>query len=152
MGVKIDTVFDLAIVNASYGYSFYKNQYFDIALSGGLYAMDVNFKIKAKGEGKFEDSDYTIPLPVLGLRGNFALTPKWFLRQSIDVFYLNIGRYTGSRVDLNVGLEYNFWKYAGVGLGYNFVSMNISKDGSDSLLNEIDMSYGELLLYAKLYY
>jgi hypothetical protein len=57
-----------------------------------------------------------------------------------------------SWIDLNVGLEYNFWKYAGVGLGYNFVSMNISKDGSDSGLNEIDMSYGGLLLYAKLYF
>jgi hypothetical protein len=54
--------------------------------------------------------------------------------------------------DLNVGLEYNFWKYAGVGLGYNFVSMNISKDDSDAFLSEIDMSYGGLLLYTKLYF
>jgi hypothetical protein len=54
--------------------------------------------------------------------------------------------------DLNVALEYNFWKYAGVGLGYNFVGMDISKDGNDTGLSEIDMSYGGLLLYAKLYF
>jgi hypothetical protein len=101
---------------------------------------------------KIEDSEYIIPLPVLGLRGNFALTPKWFLRQNIDVFYLNIGEYTGRWIDLNVSLEYNFWKYAGVGLGYNFVSMDISKDSDDAFLSQIDMSYGGLLLYAKLYF
>ena len=41
---------------------------------------------------------------------------------------------------------------AGVGLGYNFVSMDISKDDDDAFLNEIDRSYGELWLYVKLYY
>jgi hypothetical protein len=130
----------------------YSNEPWETA---GLYLgafMDVKFEIKAEGEGKIEDSEYIIPLPVLGLRANFALSPKWFLRQSIDVFYLNIGEYTGSWVDLNVGLEYNFWKYAGVGLGYNFVGMDISKDGNDTGLSEIDMTYGGLLLYAKLYF
>lgn len=151
-GTKIDTTFDLAVFKASYAYSFFKNQHFDLALSGGLYAMKVDFELKANSEGKIEDSEYIIPLPVLGLRGNFALTPRWFLRQSIDVFYLNIGEYTGRWIDLNVALDYNFWKYAGVGLGYNFVSMDISKDKSDAFLNQIDMSYGGLLLYAKLYF
>jgi hypothetical protein len=152
LGTRIDTTFDLAMFKASYAYSFFKNQHFDLALSGGLYAMNVDFKLKADGEGKIEDSEYIIPLPVLGLRGNFALTPKWFLRQNIDVFYLNIGEYTGRWIDLNVSLEYNFWKYAGVGLGYNFVSMDISKDSDDAFLSQIDMSYGGLLLYAKLYF
>jgi hypothetical protein len=68
------------------------------------------------------------------------------------VFYLNIGEYTGRWIDLNVSLEYNFWKYAGVGLGYNFVSMDISKDSDNAFLSQIDMSYGGLLLYAKLYF
>jgi hypothetical protein len=103
---------------------------FDLALSGGLYAMNVDFELKADGEGKIEDSEYIIPLPVIGLRGNFALAPKWFPRQSIDVFYLNIGEYTARWINLSVALEYNLWKYAGVGLGYNFVSMDISKDSA----------------------
>ena len=55
-------------------------------------------------------------------------------------------------VDLNVALEYNFWKYAGVGLGNNFVGMDISKNGDDNGLTEIDMSYGGLLLFAKIYF
>lgn len=152
LGTRIDTEFDFKILKATYGYSFFKNQHFDLALSGGIYAMDVAFKLEAEGEGKIEDSEYIIPLPVLGLRGNFALTPKWFLRQSIDVFYLKIGEYTGSWVDLNVALEYNFWKYAGVGLGYDFVSMDISKDGNDTFLSQIDMSYGGLSLFAKIYF
>ena len=152
IGTRIDTTFDLAMLKASYAYSFFKNQSFDLALSGGIYAIDVELEIKAGDEGLIEDSDYIIPLPVLGLRGNFALAPKWFLRQSIDVFYLKIGEYTGKWIDLNVALEYNFWKYAGVGLGYNFVSMDISKDDDDAFLNQIDMSYGGLLLFAKIYF
>jgi hypothetical protein len=152
IGTRTETEFDLTFLKAAYGFSFFKNEHFDLAITGGIYATDVKFELEAEGEGKVEDSEYIIPLPVVGLRGNFALTPKWFIKQNLDVFYLTIGEYTGSLIDLTVALEYNFWKYAGVGVGYNLVSMNVDKDDDDAFLQEIDMSYDGLLLYGKVFF
>jgi hypothetical protein len=42
----------------------------------------VNTHIKTVGREKF-----TAPLPVLGLRMYFALTPQWFIRTGSQVFY-----------------------------------------------------------------
>ena len=154
LGSQVDTDFDMTILRGSYAWSFFKNEHFDLGISGGLYGMGVDFKIEAKDPGgsSIESTDFTVPLPVIGLRANFALTPKWFIRQSIDYFYVNIGDYEGQLVDLNVALEWNALKYLGLGVGYNFVSMGLDYNGSDDFLSEIDLSYGGVLLFGKLYF
>ncbi len=154
IGARVDTDFDLSILRGSYAWSFFKNDHFDLGISGGLYGMKVDFKIESQTPGGFnlEETDFTVPLPVIGLRANFALTPKWFLRQSFDYFYVNIGDYEGQLVDLNVALEWNALKYLGLGVGYNFVAMGLDYSGRDNFLSEIDLSYGGLLLFGKLYF
>jgi hypothetical protein len=116
--------------------------------------MDVDFKIQNKsfGGGRIEETDFTVPLPVIGLRGNFALTPKWFIRQSFDYFYVNIGDYEGQLVDFMAAVEWNALKHFGLGVGYNYVQMGLDYDGSDNFLSEIDLAYGGFLLFGKLYF
>jgi len=55
-------------------------------------------------------------------------------------------------VDLAVALEWNALKYLGLGIGYNFVAMGLKYSGSDDFLDEIDMSYGGVQLFGKLYF
>jgi hypothetical protein len=73
------------------------------------------------------------------------------LRQHVDFFYLAYKDFTGNIVDLGVNLDWNFWKYAGIGIGYNFMYIEASQN-KDDFLSEVQMSYGGLLLYGKLYF
>ena len=154
IGSRVETDFDLSILRGSYAWSFFKNEHFDLGISAGLYGMDVDFKIQnqSPGGGRIQETDFTVPLPVIGLRGNFALTPKWFIRQSFDYFYVNIGDYEGQLVDFMAAVEWNALKHFGLGVGYNYVQMGLDYDGSDNFLSEIDLAYGGLLLFGKLYF
>ena len=152
IGDRVKTDFDISILRGSYAWSFFKNEHFDLAVAGGLYGMSIDYKMRSEDSGTIEETDFTVPLPVVGLRGNFALTPKWFIRQSFDYFYVNIGDYEGQLVDFGVALEWNAFKYLGLGVGYNFVAMDLKYSGSDDFLDEIDMSYGGVQAFAKLYF
>ena len=152
LGTKVKTDFDVSVLRGSYAYSFFKNEHFDLGVAAGLFGLKVEFKMDSDVFGKVEKTDFTVPLPVVGLRGNFALTPKWFIRQSFDYFYINVGNYEGQLVDFNVALEWNALKHLGLGVGYNYAVMDLKYSGSDDFLEEIDMSYGGVLLFAKLYF
>ena len=152
IGTNVKTDFDISVLRGSYAWSFLKNEHFDLGVAGGLFGLKIDFKMDSDVLGKVEETDFTVPLPVVGLRGSFALTPKWFIRQSFDYFYINIGDYEGQLVDFNVALEWNALKHLGVGVGYNYAFMNLKYSGSDDFLEEIDMSYGGVLLFAKLYF
>ena len=153
-GAKINTDFDMTILRGSYAWSFFKNQYFDLGIAGGLYGLAVDFEIKRDGIGgsNKEETDFKFPLPVIGLRGSFALTPKFFIRQSFDYFYVNFGDYEGQLVDILAAVEWNALKYLGLGVGYNYVQMDLEYSGSDDFLSEIDLSNGGFLAFAKLYF
>jgi len=51
-----------------------------------------------------------------------------------------------------VALEWNALKHVGIGVGYNYAQMTLKYSGSDDFLEEIDMAYGGVLLFAKLYF
>ena len=102
--------------------------------------------------GARETTDFAFPLPVIGLRGSFALTPNWFIRQHFDFFYVNIGDYEGTLVDFLAAVEWNALKYVGVGVGYNYVAMDLEYSGSDDFLSEFDFRYGGVLAFAKFYF
>lgn len=152
LGQRVDTDFDMTILRGSYAWSFFKNAHFDLGIAGGLYGLDVDFKMQAEGGGNADETDFTVPLPVIGLRGNFALTDKWFIRQNFDYFYVNIGDYEGQLIDFLAAVEWNALKYLGLGVGYNWVGMDLDYSGSDDFLKSIDLSYGGLLLYGKLFF
>jgi len=105
LGEEIETDFDMTILRGSYAWSFFKNAHFDLGIAAGLYGMDIDFKMKSEAGGGVQETDFTVPLPVIGLRGNFALTDKWFIRQSFDYFYVNIGDYEGQLIDFLAAVE-----------------------------------------------
>lgn len=106
--------------------------------------MGVDFEIREKGVlgSNEEKTDFAFPLPVIGLRGSFTLTPKWFIRQSFDLFFVKIGDYEGQLIDFLAAVEWNALKHLGLGVGYNYVQMDLEYSGSDDFLSEIDISYG----------
>jgi len=71
-----------------------------------------------------EESSSTAPLPFLEGHIDYAITPKLFTKQSLDLFYLEYKRFKGHLLDARIGLEYNIWKHFGLGSAFNIFSLN----------------------------
>ena len=156
-GTHVDSFFDLDIYQAAYSYSFFQDDRMDLAASIGLYVMPINFGLKATGLVDVDESErFTAPLPTLGIRGDFAITPRWYFRSSLQLFYLEIDEFTGTILDANIAVEYRPWKNLGFGLGFDALNVTVDADGEDypgiDFKGEVQFDYTGLLLYAKFYF
>lgn len=155
IGTTIDSFFNVRIFKGAYNYSFFQDDRFDVALSLGLYVTPIDIGISAAGIGT-EEEHITAPLPVFGLRADFALTPKLFLKQKLEFFYLEIDNFKGSILDGSIGLEYNAWKHVGFGIAADVLSLRIEAEGEDyptiDFRGNIEFNYVGLHLYTKIYF
>jgi hypothetical protein len=156
-GTSVDSFFDFDIYQVAYSYSFFQDDRIDLAGSLGLYVMPIDFGLNVTGlinEGGSET--FTAPLPTLGVRADFAITPKWIFRSGLQVLYLEIGEFQGSILQTNVAIEYLPWKHFGFGLGFDSLNVQVEADGDDypgiDFKGEVNFHYTGFQLYAKLYF
>jgi len=155
VGTEVTSKFNLRIFKGTYDYSFYMDERVKLGVSIGLFIMPISFSTSALGLSD-EVADFIAPLPVLGLGANFAITPKLYLKQSIEILYLEISTFKGSISDMNIRFEYDPWKHFGFGLGLNAYRLNITAYKDDSALLDfkgtIKTSYTGILFYGKYYF
>ena len=101
-GTTVDSLFDIKIIRGAYSYSLFQDERIDLGLSAGLYVMPIKIRVSSSHSGTAEEESITAPLPVLGLRFDFAITPKFFLKQNIDFFYLQYQNFQGSLLDAKI--------------------------------------------------
>lgn len=154
-GTTVESYLDIAILKAGYSYAFFQDDRISLAASIGLFVTPIDAGIRAAGGGTEEES-ITAPLPVVGMSFDFAITPKLFLKQSLEVFYLEIGDFKGSINTFTIACEYNFWKNVGFGIGYDMFDLKIEANGSDypniDFIGKVEFQYSGLLLYTKIYF
>lgn len=155
IGSTVDSFLDVQIWKAAYNYSFFLDDRINLAAGLGVFVMPIKYGVTASGIGETGE-DITAPLPVIGLRADFALTRKWFLRQTVDLFYLKVGDFKGAIVNSTTAVEYKPWKNLGFGLAANSFQLEIEAKGEDypniDFVGNIKFDYVGLLLYGKLYY
>jgi hypothetical protein len=157
VGSRVDTTFNYQILRAAYSYSFFQDDRMDLAASFGLFVMPIKFAMSAEGlrsgEGNF---NFTAPLPALGLRGDFAITKKWFLRTNIDFFYLEYQTFRGVLVDTRVAVDYNPWEHFGVGLGFDNFRAGVKAENNDypsvNFQGDIKTQFLGVQLYARYFF
>lgn len=157
-GTGVDSEIKLDLFRGSYSYSFFQDDRFDLAAVAGLYVAPM--KITITGSGGFTDTveqSFTAPLPVVGLRADFALTPKWFLRTNFDVFYIEVDQYTGFLTDVHIAAEYKAWKHLGFGLAFDTMHINVEASGDTGVpgvntSGEFGFDYAGIFAYTKLYF
>ena len=132
-GTTVDTKFDMKLFKAAYSYSLVQDSRIDFGLGTGLYVLSVKFQISSSSSGAMEDSTSTSPLPFVEAHIDYALTPKLFIKQSLNLFYVEYQNFKGRLVDAMIGLEYNIWKHFGLGLAFNIFSLHVEDKGSATI-------------------
>ena len=128
----IESIFNFDILKFKYEYSFILDDRADLNVGIGLFVMPIEFGIGFRAPG-VDDIDtqesITAPLPVVGLGFDFAITPKWIIRQQLEFFYLEYDNFSGGLTSLSVSLEYFPWKHVGFGLGLDGMDVHLRVDG-----------------------
>jgi hypothetical protein len=154
----INSTLDISMFKGAYSYSFFQDDRFDLAASVGLFVIPIKYAFNSTGITQVTEGDsITAPLPVVGLRGDFAITPKLFFKTNLDFFYLEFDNYKGSIIDVKIALEYNFFKNVGFGLGYEHFQTDVEAENSTSVPGvdfngNIMFNYSGVQLYTKIYF
>jgi hypothetical protein len=119
--------------------------------------MPITFELKASGLGSGQGTfDFTAPLPAFGLRGDFAITPRWMLRTNLDLFYLEYDSFKGALANARVAVEYNPWEHFGFGLGIDSFKLKLSAEDEDypavDFQGNIKSQFFGVQLYARYFF
>jgi hypothetical protein len=155
---QIKSTFNFDIYQLKYEYSFILDDRFDLNAGVGLFIMPVEFGLEATVNGAGQESlfeDVTAPLPVIGLGFDFAITPKWFLRQQFDLFYLEIDQFKGGILANSFAIEYLPWKHVGFGFGLDAMRIGVEAEDEDypgiDFNGSFEFSYIGAQLYLKVF-
>ena len=155
IGTEVSSRYDMHIIRTLYDYAYFRDERINLALSVGLYIMPMNFSI---GTDYLidESAKFIAPLPVIGFRNSFLITPRILLKQNVEVLYIKTSSFLGYISDVNIWLEYNLFKHWGIGLGFNTFRYNFSaSEQIGENLNfegSIKTGFTGLLLYGKYYF
>jgi hypothetical protein len=155
-GTTVNSTYNFDIYRLTYSYSFFQDDRMDLAAGVGAYVAPIKFEISSNGGQSTESESFTAPLPVINLRGDFAVTPKLFLRSRIDVFYLELDDYKGGITNLNMALEYRIFKHFSTGIGFETFNFKVQTENSsyppNDLFGEISYRNVGLTLYLKTHF
>jgi len=155
IGTELSSRYDLHIIRALYDYAYYQDERISLSLSAGLFVLPMNFSLST-GNVIDESAKFIAPLPVFGMRNSFFITPKFQLKQNLEVLYVKTEGFQGSITDVNLQIEYNPFKHLGFGLGYNSFNYRFSVFESTERFGEFEGSlktgFSGFLLYGKYFF
>ena len=146
----VETQSDLTIIKADYTYAILAKDRGFLGLTAGLYIAETTLSMRQAALGQAESEDVTAPLPLFGVRGDYAFNDHITLRGAAQWFGVKTNDVDGRLTDFYVGADYGFGKRMAAGIAYNRVSMNIGAVEDRGLDARIDWGYDGFMLYFKL--
>ena len=144
----IETDLSLEIYKLAYTYSVIRNETGYLGATAGLYVADSKASLQEAALGAAEVGELTAPLPVIGLRGEYALSDRWSFRASGEFFFIEYDDIDGSLVDIYAGLDYRVLDNLSIGLGFNSVTIDVDATQSD-FEGGLDWQYSGGLAFLK---
>ncbi len=98
-----------------------------------LYLADWEAGISSQGTagGRVGEVGLTAPLPMLGLGVHTGVAKRLFLGGNLGLFFLKVGDYEGSIVEINAYLTYQLLSFLSLGGGYTAFSVDVQSEAPD---------------------
>ena len=155
-GATVVSLFNFDIYKLKYHYSFFMDDRINFKIGGGLYIMPIKFGLGEIGK-EFTEESITAPLPVVSLGFDLAITPKWILKNSIDLFYLKLDNFEGKIWNTQIALEYRAWKHVAIGAGFDSLGVDVEVIADTDypglgFSGSVGFNYFGAQLYVKVFY
>ena len=131
LGLNVNSRYDETIVKLAYNFIFHDEGRVALSVTPGIHFSTADFAIIASvalngggginlpPAGVTEDASVTAPLPMLGGRLRYRMTPKWSMILVSDIFFLTYDSQEGSLTDSSILFEYQGDSAFGFGAGLN---------------------------------
>jgi hypothetical protein len=137
VGGKVELQNKLRIFELAYEYALLRSPDYEVSASLGVHYLDMS--IRLSGAANVTDSNGNVtsvsaassaksvpaPLPVIGLRAGWAVSPQWYLDAQGQYFKASVDGYNGYISDLRVGATWMYSQNFGLGIGYNRFVTNV---------------------------
>jgi hypothetical protein len=157
-GGLVESETDFRLFELAYEYAFMRRPTYEVNGSIGLHYMDL--KQRLSGAATITDangnqtpvqfttkqSSVPLPLPVIGIRAGWVVTPKVYLELQGQIFKAEINDVDARVTDLRAAATWMFNPHFGLGLGYNrfATTADVGKDDFDGRLR---LAYSGLQLF-----
>ena len=90
-------------------------------------------------------------LPNAGAWYWYSISPRWILKSRLDVLAARVGKYSGLLVNASLGVNFQAFEHAGIGISYNYFELDISVD-EPNWKGDIETRYDGVFLYLSAYF
>lgn len=148
VGVEVATVFTVQTAKLQYTYLFHRDEKVTLGIGAGLFVARLGADLSITGHvvparqtATAFDESVTAPLPVLGFRLAYKITPKWGVIGTTDWFLLSYNdKYEGILSDTQLYAAHRTFKHVGFAGGINIQTLNVELE-NDDLLWQFDGGY-----------
>ena len=136
-----DKVFDIntglnskfadSILSFTYSYMFIDEPTWELGASIGVHLQKNSVNISSNDGSRIVTDSLSVPLPLIGTKGKWNITPRFHFLASAEIFYMKIGSYKGSLIDFNSGVEYDLTDNVGIGVSGNWLKIKITSKGDN---------------------
>lgn len=140
IGASVRSHFDTSIFKLTYTNIFHNSEKVRLGFTAGVNwsHFDVGARFERTGPligdplvSAEEQADGSGPLPVLGGRVSYSITPTWLQLTTVDFLAIDTGRYGGVVTDIEVGVENRFSKNFGWGIGFEMLNIDLNTSDGD---------------------
>jgi hypothetical protein len=151
-GETIKSEIDYTLYRVGYGYSFYHSAKTELTLTAGLNITSYDLKFELEDGSRAESAGVTVPLPVIGLRMGYAITPKWNVRYVSEAFFVEFDdSFRGAIINFELNTEYRLFKYFALGAGIARIGINAEVD-DDDWRGQVTDSYRGFNIFGTFYF
>ena len=132
VGETVDSDIKYTLYRLGYGYSFYHSPKVELSLTAGLNITSYDLSFALADGSSAESAGVTVPLPVVGLRMGYAITPKWNVRYVSEAFFIDFDdSFRGAILSYELNTEYKIFKNFALGVGLARIGVNAEVDDDD---------------------
>jgi hypothetical protein len=135
-----------------YGYSFYHSPKTELTLTAGLNITEYDLTFALADGSKAESAGVTVPLPVIGLRMGYAITPRWNVRYVSEAFFIDFDdSFRGAIINFELNTEYRLFKHFALGAGLARIGVDAEVD-DEGWRGKVTDSYRGFNVYGAFYF
>jgi hypothetical protein len=132
---QVETEFGMTVSEIAYEYAFVRREKWELAGSIGVHQLRFDLDLSTSGETQSvsasESASANGPLPVLGLRGVWRFSDKFYADAQVQFFKISLDPYDGRLEDYMASLVWQPFKHVGFGAGYNSFVTRLDVSGSE---------------------
>lgn len=126
---KIASELKVQVYELAYEYAFLRRRDYELSASVGVHDQRLSARVsgnatKAATDGgmatlQTQSNSVSAPLPTIGLRAGWVVSPQWYLEGRLQTFGLRVNDTRGHWTEMRLGATWMFHPAFGMGLGYN---------------------------------